>query len=661
MKNIIHLLLLLLLFFSCGKSTSVPSPELVKAESLMLTDADSALSILSAMPVPTNKAQYATWCLLLTQAQDKNYIRHTSDSLIQIALHYFAKHADLRRQATALYYAGRVQDDLDNKVEATEYYVQAFDRAEQVKDYRLMALASNYLGRIYRQMGLKDRALEQQVLSYKSDSLAGDTIGVLYSLREIGTCYLHLGKLDSALLLYKNALNLSGQLGDTLAGALLNDIAVVYREQKQLDQSIVYFRKAIEKTTKQTNLYVTYFALGCAYLKLHQLDSANYYLLESTKRQNYYTKAGAYARLYGLEKLRGNYKLATVYNDLYLQYRDSVDNMELKKGVAEIESKYDYEKQQDAIKNLSFKKKRQANYYISLVLALVCAIMFVYILFQRRLRQKEKELQKHKEELQLRKKQLDDNEIQINENRRLITLNNNDIETTQQKNEILIQLNEQLQSARITDIKRIKQENEEKQYEYEKLIEQNKESIARNASEVLLKQQENEELMQENEDLRTDIIDKEALLAKGKVREHRIVEVNATKKYLIQIERNRIERSILQDPVLKPLLLCKQEKKAYTQNWDEVIFTIDSFYEGVIINLKQFLPSLSNDDILACSLLLIGFRNVEIACVTGSDVGAMHKRIERLAKKLQTPKGEDMITYLLGDLRMQMSINVDNR
>lgn len=616
MKNVLYLLLLLpLVLFSCSKSTSVPSPELVKAESLMLTDADSALSILSAMPVPTNKAQYATWCLLLTQAQDKNYIRHTSDSLIQIALHYFAKHADLRRQATALYYAGRVQDDLDHKEEATEYYVQAFDRAEQVKDYRLMALASNYLGRIYRQMGLKDRALAQQVLSYSSNLLAKDTIGVIYSLRGIGTCYLHLDKLDSALTYYQKAHNLSGQMKDTLMGALLNDIAIVYREQNQLDQSIVYFRKAIDKTTKQINLYPTYSALGGAYLIQRQLDSAACYLLQSTQSYNYYTKAGSYTRLYDLEKLRGNYKQATAYNDLYLQYRDSVDNMELKKSVAAIESKYDHEKQQNAIKDLNFKKNKQANNYIFLVFGLICAIMFVYILLQRRLNKKEKELQ-------VRKKQLEDNEIQIKENQLLITSNNKELEALLSTN---------------------KMEFEEKQ----------------NENEVLIKQ--NEELMQENEKLCLDINKKETELKKGKVYENRIGEVNTIKKYLIQMERNRVERSISQNSELKPLLLCKQEKNVYRQkNWEEVIFIIDGFYDGVITKLKKSFSSLSNEDILACSLLLIGFRNVEIAYVTGSDVGAMHKRIERLAKKLQTPKDEDMITYLLGDLRVQMSTNVDN-
>lgn len=33
-----------------------------------------------------SKEQHADWCLLVTQARDKNYIQHTSDSLISVCL-----------------------------------------------------------------------------------------------------------------------------------------------------------------------------------------------------------------------------------------------------------------------------------------------------------------------------------------------------------------------------------------------------------------------------------------------------------------------------------------------------------------------------------------------------------------------------------------------
>lgn len=694
MKNTLYILLLFLFLLSCGKSRTKQCPDLVKAESLMLSAADSALSILSAMPVPTNKAQYALWCLLLTQAQDKNHIRHTSDSLIQIALHYFEKQPDLHRQATALYYAGRVQDDLYNKVEAADYYVQAFDRAAQVKEYHLMALISNCLGRLYLDMDLKDKALEQQFLSYTSDSLAKDTIGVIYSLREIGSCYLHLNKLDSALLFYQKALTLSGQMKDTLANALLNNIAVVYREQNKIEQAITYFHKAMEKTKKQNDLYANYSALGWAYLIQQQLDSAAYYLVQSTQSDNYYTKAGSYTRLYDLEIKRNNYKLATTYNELYLQYRDSVDNVKLKAKVAEVKSKYDYEKQQNAIQSLELKKSRQAKNYAYLVSGLLCAIMLIYILYQKRLNRKEKELQKNKDELQLYKNQLEDNETKIKENQIIIAANRKEIEAAQKKNEILATQNEELLTTNIAEIEKKQRENEaliarsnseiekkqqekeelikqkqeliarsnseilEKQQEKEELIKQNQQFMARSNSEILEKQRINEVLMQKNNDLRSEIYKKEAQLKENKISENQIIHV---KNYLIQKERHHVERIAIQDPILKPLLLCANEKKAYSQkNWKEAIMVIDDLYDGLITKLRHSSFSLTENDIRACSLLLINFRNVEIAYVTESDVRATHKRIERLAKKLKVPKGETMITFLLGDLRMEMSTHVDN-
>lgn len=52
---------------------------------------DSALHILKKMTPPkvTDKYQYATWCLLLSQAKIKNYVKLESDSLISIGYKYF--------------------------------------------------------------------------------------------------------------------------------------------------------------------------------------------------------------------------------------------------------------------------------------------------------------------------------------------------------------------------------------------------------------------------------------------------------------------------------------------------------------------------------------------------------------------------------------------
>ena len=78
----------ILLVLSCTNTHTESSPtllpELAQAENCMYAYPDSALHILKKMTPPkvTDKYQYATWCLLLSQAKIKNYVKLESDSLI---------------------------------------------------------------------------------------------------------------------------------------------------------------------------------------------------------------------------------------------------------------------------------------------------------------------------------------------------------------------------------------------------------------------------------------------------------------------------------------------------------------------------------------------------------------------------------------------------
>ena len=68
-------------------------PLLQEAETLMGSRPDSSLILLESIPSPEKLSEedYATWCLLMTQARDKNYVEHTSDSVIGVAVRYFEK------------------------------------------------------------------------------------------------------------------------------------------------------------------------------------------------------------------------------------------------------------------------------------------------------------------------------------------------------------------------------------------------------------------------------------------------------------------------------------------------------------------------------------------------------------------------------------------
>ena len=77
-------------------SSSVKSPLLLSADSLMEIYPDSALSILESISSPQKlpRADRALYALLLTQARHKNYIALGDDSLIKTAVGFLLSISD---------------------------------------------------------------------------------------------------------------------------------------------------------------------------------------------------------------------------------------------------------------------------------------------------------------------------------------------------------------------------------------------------------------------------------------------------------------------------------------------------------------------------------------------------------------------------------------
>ena len=92
----------------------------------------------------------AHYALLYTQAQDKNYIDETNDSLINIAVAYYRHTDDVRNKFLSHYYQGRVHFNAKDYLNATTCYMEAEQLADEVGDDYLVGLLYAELGRIYR-------------------------------------------------------------------------------------------------------------------------------------------------------------------------------------------------------------------------------------------------------------------------------------------------------------------------------------------------------------------------------------------------------------------------------------------------------------------------------------------------------------------------------
>ena len=150
-KHILYLLLVWVAMIACSDPKPV-TDTLHRAEALMDEHPDSAWAMLSTLS-PDEMGKNHTRALyapLYTQAQDKNYIDETNDSLISIAVDYYRNTDDARHKFLANYYKGRVLANAKDYLNATTCYMEAEQLADEVGDDYLVGLLYAELGRIYR-------------------------------------------------------------------------------------------------------------------------------------------------------------------------------------------------------------------------------------------------------------------------------------------------------------------------------------------------------------------------------------------------------------------------------------------------------------------------------------------------------------------------------
>ena len=119
----------------------------------------------------------AHYYLLLTEAQDKTFVKHETDSLITIATDYYEETDDLERKAKAWYYKGRINQDLGHPLKAQEYYLKALRDEEKIEDHALLGRIHNHIGMLYAYQKVYEKALPFQKKAVENFHLINDSTG----------------------------------------------------------------------------------------------------------------------------------------------------------------------------------------------------------------------------------------------------------------------------------------------------------------------------------------------------------------------------------------------------------------------------------------------------------------------------------------------------
>ena len=241
-KNIVFLLILIpIIWISCD-GMGHQTIDFRKIENLMPQHPDSALMLLEQIENKENlsRKDKAHYYLLLTEAQDKTFVKHETDSLITIATDYYEETDDLERKAKAWYYRGRISQDQNHPLKAQECYLKALRDEESIKDHALLGRVNNYIGILYTFQDVYEKALSFQKKAVSNFRAINDSIGQAYASRDLGRVYQMLALPDSAIACYLDAIALIRSFDEW---SIYSELGNLYIEKKDYSLSNQYLMK----------------------------------------------------------------------------------------------------------------------------------------------------------------------------------------------------------------------------------------------------------------------------------------------------------------------------------------------------------------------------------------------------------------------------------
>jgi len=374
-----YILLISVFLFSCHRHENTASI-LKQAEEVMEAHPDSALILLTSITISNKmpKSEKALYALLYTQACDKNYITHTSDSLIRIAINYYDNKNDEYRKAQSYFYLGSVYRDMGDSIRAIDAFLKAKESITPGTLNRLSGLINYNLTQQFTEHGFYNKAKQIARENYFMHSLRNDSADMVFPLQDLGRLYVLENKEDSALIYFLNALNICRKKNiQSELATTLSDIAMTYYYKKDYLLADKYVNEAILYARNTYDSLSIYSRKGDILSFLGKYDSARYYLMQSIQSTDLKISASSADALYELEKKLGNHEQAIVYNDLYITLYDSISIQQKREEVSQSIRNHE---QNNHTRKMAFKWEKDNYIWICLLIVLIfifCGVILI--------------------------------------------------------------------------------------------------------------------------------------------------------------------------------------------------------------------------------------------------------------------------------------------
>lgn len=372
---------ILLCLCACNRK---PYPQsLIAADSLASACPDSAVTLLKSLKDSMQLAPEAIqmyYRLLCIKANDKAYIQHTSDSLILPVLHYYIEKDDELHLPEAYYYAGRVYRDLEDGPQALHYFEKALETLPENKECKLKSYIYSQMGTLFLYQGLYNEALEIFKKEYVCDTNLKDSIGMVYTLRDIAGAYRNIDQEDSSIYYYQTAYKVGTKLQrPDLTNMIQSQIASLYIHLGKYDSAKITLQDALIDI-ERPNKSGIYSIAAELYHKIGMTDSAAYYYKALLDFGTIYAKETAHRSLAEFALKEGNSQLAIQHFQAGNLCADSIQKITYTESLHQMYSLYNYQLREKENNRLKDENQKKTNYimYSLIGFSAIIALFFAH-------------------------------------------------------------------------------------------------------------------------------------------------------------------------------------------------------------------------------------------------------------------------------------------
>ena len=356
---------------------------LVAADSLMQTDPDSALALVSAVSPDSlaTEGDRAYRDLLMTQARYKAYqdILASDDSAITRAMAWYRAHSGEREKLTRAYlYKGAMMQELGH-VDSAMYYYKTAEITADPKDYANLGQINTRIAALYNDYYADSQICydkNKQALQYYK--LTGNKPLQLVCMLNMAGCSGIMHR-DGAEQLLNQATELAIEL---------NDSSNYYLCQELLCRQFSYRGKSVAKAKQIAmhclNDYRDYIDhdllldLADIYAYSGMPDSARYYLNLVTANAIMTNPEQVLTRKYfilsRITRLEGDTALSKHYDMLAHQVSDSILDNEKRYQIQQIENEYNFEQTKNHVQTIHDLR------WVIIAISLIAALLIISLI-----------------------------------------------------------------------------------------------------------------------------------------------------------------------------------------------------------------------------------------------------------------------------------------